>query len=316
MIEYICILFSILLTSNTLVADFTVVEKANRLEITENDESVFHYIFNKEVSKNNKKRNHYIHPLYDLEGGILTEDKPWDHRHHRGIFWAWPRLTKDDQALGSPWDLRNFTWELQNYRTRLQQNGQLEITIEVQWLSLKHKRPTIVLTEYTTIRIFPRTEAKRDIDFKIIFQPHFDGIALAGADNDKEYGGFSLRLKSPDDLNFLSPWGEIEPTREPLTLKNWLQFSGSFNNRNLSAVTLFTHPQNPKPNHTWVLRRERSMQNATFPGREPFALMMEEPLILSYRLSIQNQPQERFQLRKAQQQMEKDPWFSGYGAVN
>jgi hypothetical protein len=35
-------------------------------------------------------RSDYIHPLYGLNGEMLTNDWPdADHPHHRGIFWAW-----------------------------------------------------------------------------------------------------------------------------------------------------------------------------------------------------------------------------------
>ena len=37
-------------------------------------------------------RSNYFHPLYDLDGQVLTEDFPKDHIHHRGIFWAWHQV--------------------------------------------------------------------------------------------------------------------------------------------------------------------------------------------------------------------------------
>ena len=35
-------------------------------------------------------RSSYVHPIYGIEGEILTDDFPADHHHHRGLFWAWP----------------------------------------------------------------------------------------------------------------------------------------------------------------------------------------------------------------------------------
>ncbi|HUH47680.1 MAG TPA: DUF6807 family protein, partial [Arenibacter sp.] len=38
-------------------------------------------------------RSNYIHPLYGLEGEMLTSDWPdAAHPHHRGIFWDWPEV--------------------------------------------------------------------------------------------------------------------------------------------------------------------------------------------------------------------------------
>ena len=50
------------------------------------------------------KRSNYIHPLYSLDGQILTEDFPADHLHHRGIFWAWHQLYTGDKRIGDGWD--------------------------------------------------------------------------------------------------------------------------------------------------------------------------------------------------------------------
>ncbi|MGZ8921068.1 MAG: DUF6807 family protein, partial [Limisphaerales bacterium] len=39
-----------------------------------------------------RARSTYIHPLYGLDGEVLTDDFPKDHYHHRGLFWAWPHV--------------------------------------------------------------------------------------------------------------------------------------------------------------------------------------------------------------------------------
>ncbi len=42
---------------------------------------------------NRRSRGCYIHPLYGLNGEVLTESAPKDHYHHHGIFWAWPHVS-------------------------------------------------------------------------------------------------------------------------------------------------------------------------------------------------------------------------------
>lgn len=39
-------------------------------------------------------RSDYIHPLYGPNGEVLTADYPKDHPHHRGIYRAWPEVTR------------------------------------------------------------------------------------------------------------------------------------------------------------------------------------------------------------------------------
>ena len=39
-----------------------------------------------------RSRGCYIHPLWGLNGEVLTDDFPADHYHHHGVFWAWPHV--------------------------------------------------------------------------------------------------------------------------------------------------------------------------------------------------------------------------------
>ena len=39
-----------------------------------------------------RARSSYVHPLYGLDGEVITDDFPKDHYHHRGLFWAWPHV--------------------------------------------------------------------------------------------------------------------------------------------------------------------------------------------------------------------------------
>ena len=39
-----------------------------------------------------RSRACYIHPLWGLNGEVLTDDFPKDHYHHHGVFWAWPHV--------------------------------------------------------------------------------------------------------------------------------------------------------------------------------------------------------------------------------
>ena len=54
----------------------------------------------------------------------------------------------------------------------------------------------------------------------------------------------------------------------------------------MEGVAIICHPDNPMFPEKWILRKKGSMQNPVFPGREPVALSMTDPLILKYRLII------------------------------
>jgi len=48
-----------------------------------------------------RNRSTYVHPIYGLDGEVLTDDFPEDHHHHRGLFWAWPHVVVE----GKEYDL-------------------------------------------------------------------------------------------------------------------------------------------------------------------------------------------------------------------
>ncbi|WP_372934433.1 DUF6807 family protein, partial [Mariniphaga sediminis] len=78
-------------------AQVTIKKEEQGLLFTEGGENILFY---QKAPKNHEgeyERRHYIHPLWGLDGTILTEDFPDDHLHHRGIFWAWHQVWIGDQ---------------------------------------------------------------------------------------------------------------------------------------------------------------------------------------------------------------------------
>src|SRR5215204_623293 len=77
-------------------ADFRFTEvTTNSLELREGERPVFvynHGIISRQGVPADRARSSYIHPLYGLDGEVLTDDFPTDHFHHRGLFWAWPHV--------------------------------------------------------------------------------------------------------------------------------------------------------------------------------------------------------------------------------
>lgn len=65
------------------------------LALFEGDRPVFvynHGMIHQPGVPADRARSTYVHPLYGLDGEVLTDDFPADHTHHRGLFWAWPHV--------------------------------------------------------------------------------------------------------------------------------------------------------------------------------------------------------------------------------
>jgi hypothetical protein len=62
------------------------------------------------ASDSRRSRACFVHPVYGLDGEVLTESFPKDHYHHHGIFWSWPHVGID----GKEYDL----WMYNNIQQR------------------------------------------------------------------------------------------------------------------------------------------------------------------------------------------------------
>lgn len=231
-------------------------------------------------------RNHYIHPLYGLDGQVLTKDFPDDHRHQRGIFWAWHQMLVDGKAMGNMWLTRDFYWDVQHLNIS-SDSAQLTLNPVVYYRSSALKaadgNKIPFMKDSTRITVHKSTKNYQLIDFAIHLIPLLDHVALGGADNQKEYGGFSARIKLPEDMVFTSDQGTVIPRRTPVENSKWMDFSGTFNEQTgKSGLTILCHPDNPAFPPRWILRDAGSMQNPVFPGREPVAI--KAPVVLRYRL--------------------------------
>lgn len=234
------------------------------------------------------QRSNYIHPLYGLDGEILTEDFPEDHYHHRGVFWTWHQVLIGDVRAGDPWLARRFSWQLQDAAVLSADNG---VRTVHHWFSPDFAEGLeAILEERAEVSVLPEQSGVRLVDFDIHLAALQEGVRLGGSEDDKGYGGFSLRVKMLDDLSFASVAGLIEPTRLALDAGDWVDFSGSFDpgSEVTSGVAILVHPTSAGYPQKWVLRTSAtpSMQNPVWPGPAPVAVPMGEVVRLRYRLAV------------------------------
>ena len=262
---------------------------------SEGNDSILKYQIAEKSLNGKYKRANYIHPLYSLNGTVLTEDFPEDHRHHRGIFWAWHQLYIGDKRIGDGWEIDHFSWDVVSVEELPQSSSAKAIQAEVLWKSdlwldvEGNEKPFV--KEVTTIKVYPKAENYRPIDIEITLLALEPNMRIGGSEDAKGYGGFSPRIKLPNDVAFTSSTGDVTPENLPVNAGPWMDISGSFGKmEKLSGITILCHPKNPKPIDQWILRKQRSMQNSVypFPGAEPVALSQSHPTVLKYRIIIHN----------------------------
>jgi hypothetical protein len=258
------------------------------IELNENGKPVFFY---QQVPKSLTGEyvcSNYIHPLYNLNGDVLTEEFPPDHPYHRGIFWTWHQIYTDTNSLGDGWINDGISQDVVKVLTEVK-NGTAEINVEVFWKSSVSVEGESFMKEKTSIVVHPVRSEIRKIDFNIELNALAEKLEIGGSDDPKGYGGFCVRLDIPDNMIFTSESGIVTPGELQITAGKWMDFSGKFGNgQDLSGLTILCHPDNPVFPSPWILRQKGSMQNAVYPGRDRIMLEMNKPLILKYRLVIHN----------------------------
>ena len=286
--------------------------------ITEGKEKVLFYQRRHKSMDGKYTRANYIHPLYGLDGEILTEDFPADHPHHRGVFWAWHQVWLDDKKLGDNWAAQDFFWDVYDAEILTIDSKSRALKLHVYWkspdLTDTDGKQQPFVKETTTIRIHHTEGDIRKIDFKIELLALKDNMRLGGSEDAKGYGGFTTRIPLPDGLEFTGTNGPVEPTNLSVEAGPWLDFSGNLGGQGKkSGLAILCHSSSPGYPQRWILRRKGSAQNPVYPGRHPVSLSREKPLILRYRLIIHRGDVNDVDLDRLQTEYNNssDPVFDG-----
>lgn len=239
------------------------------------------------------KRANYIHPLYGLDGTVITEDFPEDHKHHRGVFWAWHQLYIGETRIGDGWELKDIRWEVVSLEEIHSLGAQKTLKTEVLWKSplwkdhLGNEKPLVM--ETTSIAVYPKKGTYRAVDIQIELVAMEPDMRLGGSEDEKGYGGFSVRMQLPEDIQFLDTNGKVTPQNLPVDGNGWLAFMGTMDvSGNATQLVIIPHKDNPGYPNPWILRSKASMQNAVYPnpGAVAVPLSMVKPTRMNYRLLI------------------------------
>lgn len=289
MVKHIWIFFFTVIWSS-LNAQVRMEKQKDGILFTENGQNVLFYQMNPKNINGDYGRNHYIHPFWGLDGTVLTEDFPADHLHHRGVFWAWHQVWIGDKRIGDPWEIKDFSQEINDVEYFAKTGGMAVFNIEVSWKSPLWKnngKMEPYMNEKTTITIHPQNRNFRQIDFEIHLLALVENLSIGGSEDVKGYSGFSVRMVLPEDVSFTGPSGEVEPKNEAVNSEGYINVSGSLlGNGKRGGVVIVDDQQNPGYPQPWILRKRNSMQNAAFPGNRTVPVSTQKPLVLKYSLLV------------------------------
>jgi hypothetical protein len=268
-----------------VLAAFNWTEQpGGKLELTENGKPVL--VFNhglqlKDGVKEQYRRADYFHPIYDLDGVVITDDFPKDHFHHRGLFWGWPEVVVDGKQY-DPWGCVGMQQRFKRWIARETKPDCAKLEVENGWFIGDRS----AVRETVRATVFRRDEQQRIMDVTVTLEAEKEPVSLRGrSDGKKGYGGFTLRFAPRRDAAITLPTGRIEKDAVQVSAP-WADFSAKFAaGEAISGVAIFDHPKNPNHPTTW-LTRYYGVLNPTWPALETAVLETGKPVTLRYRLLI------------------------------
>jgi hypothetical protein len=148
---------------------FSVIENDQGLSVYEKGHPVFSYQRKPKLAAGQYYFNNYLHPLYNLQGEILTEEFPTDHFYHRGLYWAWHQVYIAGKKIGDGWTMENISHSVDAVKSVINNNN-VSISTTVFWKSpaFEHEKPFML--EKAKFTVYRQMATYRIIDVEIALQ--------------------------------------------------------------------------------------------------------------------------------------------------
>jgi hypothetical protein len=193
-------------------------------------------------------RASYVHPVYGLDGEVITDDFPKDHYHHHGLFWGWPHVVIGGKDYDF-WKMKGTDILFKRWVKKDAGKDVAVLGVENEWLV--GEKP--VVREEAMLRVHSATAEGRLVDVRLKWTALDQSITLGGAEG-KSYGGVSLRFAPREDTVVTVPSGPT-PTDLLITRLPWADLSAKFQGaKSVSGAALFVDPHHPDFPPEWMTR--------------------------------------------------------------
>lgn len=268
---------------------------AKSLGLWEGDKPVLvynHGILLKPGVPADRARSTYVHPLYGLDGEVLTDDFPKDHYHHRGLFWAWPHVSIEGKEYDL-WMLKGIEQRFERWTEKTADSTGAVLGVESGWFVGADK----VVQERIRLRVHPADADSRAVDVECEWTPLGKAMKLTGAAG-KSYGGLTLRFAPGTNTAITIPSG-LTGKDLPMTNLPWADLTRLWNKEQVtSGAAIFVHPSHPDFPPQW-LTRHYGVLCLGWPGVKPATFPAGEPIRCGYRVWIHRGAVDAGKVKKA-----------------
>jgi len=271
--------------SESMAPAFTFEDRSGKeLALLQDGPPVLSYIYGMNLKQGvpeDRRRSSYVHPVYGLDGEILSDDFPEDHYHHRGIFWTWPEVFVGRDSV-SLWDIRGINQRFERWLDR--ETGPVFARLGVQngWYLGENK----VVDETVRLTVYKADEVGRMLDFEFTWEALDKPVTILGApEENKGYGGFSFRF-ARFDKPMITTSGGAQSEDSNLLSFPWADLSARFGDSDkISGAALFDSERNIGFPNGWTLRHYGFL-GVAWPGNDPYTLEPGQPVKAGYRVWV------------------------------
>jgi len=226
-------------------------------------------------------RSCYIHPLYALDGDVLTADFPADHLHHHGLFWTWPSVTVRGAATQT-WHPAEPSLR-QHFVRWIKREANTAGAVLVVKNTWRLGESEDVVEETVSLTVHPISGEGRAIDLEVVLRPVGGSLELRGAaEESKGYGGLCIRGAPLFKGAALTTDGG--PLTEDSTGRPFLWADLSTSDLGVAIFVSRDHPDRPP---AWLVRNSYAgVLNPCWPGLAGTTIPPDSSVTLRYRIYI------------------------------
>lgn len=270
------------------------------LQLLDVDEPVLVYnhgpITSEKVPESDRRRSRacYVHPLWGLNGEVLTDDFPKDHYHHHGIFWTWPHIGIEGKQYNL-WDGAKIKDKFVRWICREVGPVAAVLAVENGWFVEEKK----VMIERVWLRTYKVADGARTLDIEFTWIPVDKPVTLWGAGG-KSYGGLTVRFAvgKAKEAVITVPSGRTADDLYEAPLA-WVDLTYPFQGAAApSGAAVFVHPDHPDYPPTWLTRHYGPLC-VGWPGVKAKTFEPGKPIRLDYRIWIHKGAVELDDLKRA-----------------
>nr|ABX10627.1 hypothetical secreted protein [uncultured planctomycete 3FN] len=237
-----------------------------------------------------RSRACYIHPVWGLDGEIMTGDFPKDHYHHHGIFWAWPYVGVGGKDYDM-WEYRNIQPKFVKWLHRAAGAEAAVLAVENGWFVGQKK----IMIERLWIRVHKALDDQRSIDLHFTWIPVDEPVSLRGRGT-KSYGGLTMRfdVHPRRDGVVTTERGTVHHVGNSMASKTdlvnaelpWADLTSRFpDSKGKSGASVFIAPTHPNYPPSWLTRCYGCLC-VGWPGVKAQTFLPGKPIRASYRIWV------------------------------